>query len=311
MPEEWGRQAQIWSRLLRARRGDVEGVAPPDRNDEYLFYQALVGSWPVELLDGVGDEAARAAFVARLQGTMVKSVREAKVHTTWAAPNAAYEDAVRSFVADALDPARAAVVEAMLPFVSKVAELGVHNSLVQTTLKLTVPGVPDIYQGAELWDLAMVDPDNRRPVDYAVRTRLLDEVRDGLAQNPRDAFAAYLKTWRDGRVKLAAVATLLAFRAAHPELFAQGGYEPWEGEGPQADQVCAFVRRAEEKAIAVAALRFPARLRAQPPGGETVLHLPQGRWRDLFTAAVFEGGNALRAGDLFATLPVAALALIA
>src|SRR6185312_4549534 len=108
MPEEWGRQAQIWSRLLRARRGDVEGVAPPDRNDEYLFYQALVGSWPVELLDGVGDEAARAAFVARLQGTMVKSVREAKVHTTWAAPNAAYEDAVRSFVADALDPARAA-----------------------------------------------------------------------------------------------------------------------------------------------------------------------------------------------------------
>ena len=184
MPDEWSRQIQTWSRLLRARRGDVEGTAPPDRNDEYLFYQLLVGTWPVELLDDVSDGAPIAAYAERLKATMVKSMREAKVHSTWAAPDAAYEDAMLTFVEEALDLSRsAAFLDSLLPFVRTVARFGAHNSLIQTVLKLTCPGVPDIYQGSELWDLSMVDPDNRRPVDYGLRERALDDVLKALASD--------------------------------------------------------------------------------------------------------------------------------
>ena len=172
MPDEWARQVQAWSRILRARRGDVEGTAPPDRNDEYLFYQLLLGAWPADLT-GIEDpdpEKLR-AFAERLEGAMVKSIREAKLRSTWASPNTAYEEAVLSFVRDALDVSRPNAFLSALSCRSRNAwrELGVRNSLVQTALKLTLPGMPDIYQGAELWDLSLVDPDNRRPVDYGKR----------------------------------------------------------------------------------------------------------------------------------------------
>ncbi len=248
MPQEWARQVQAWSRLLRARHGDVEGTAPPDRNDEYLFYQLLVGTWPVELLTEVSDGPAMAAFVERLKATMIKSMREAKVNSNWAAPDEAAEGAMISFVEDALDLSPStAFFDSALPFVRQVARLGAHNSLVQTVLKLTSPGVPDIYQGSELWDLSMVDPDNRRPVDYRLRQTMLEAVLAALDSDRAGAIRQFAETWQDGRLKLATIATLLRHRQAHGAVFAEGAYEAVTAEGPEADQICAFLRQTRRR----------------------------------------------------------------
>jgi (1->4)-alpha-D-glucan 1-alpha-D-glucosylmutase len=318
LPDEWARQVQTCSRILRARRGDVEGTAPPDRNDEYLFYQLLLGAWPAELT-GVAEpdpEAVR-AFAQRMEGAMVKSLREAKQHSTWAAPNLAYEGAVLGFVRDALDVSGPnAFLGAFLPFQERVAWLGLRNSLVQTALKLTLPGMPDIYQGAELWDLSLVDPDNRRSVDYGLRRRLLEEVAAALGRNRRAGMLGMLEDWRDGRLKLAVTATLLGHRRECPGLFAEGGYEPLTASGPRAEHVCAFARCHGGDALLVVAARFPARLEADPGWGETALPWPQSaqagatRWRELLTGQTVErrGGQTLRAEAVLRDLPVAVLA---
>ena len=180
MPDEWARQAAAWSRVLRAARGDAEGAGLPDRNDEYAFYQLLLGSWPAELIGA--DERAPdilATYAERLVQVMRKSLREAKLRTTWAIPDEEYERGMLAFVEAALDPSRLnAFLPLFRPFAQRVARLGVGNSLVQTVLKLTLPGIPDFYQGSELWDLNLVDPDNRRPVDYALREKALAEVTE-------------------------------------------------------------------------------------------------------------------------------------
>jgi len=149
IPEQWARQVQAWSRILRARRGDVEGTAPPDRNDEYLFYQLLLGAWPAELtgVDSLDPKKLR-SFTERTEGVMVKSMREAQLPSTWASPDMAYEEAMLGFVRDALEISRPnAFLNAFLPFQQRIARLGSRNSVVQTTLKLTLPGVADVYQG--------------------------------------------------------------------------------------------------------------------------------------------------------------------
>ncbi|MBV8507303.1 MAG: malto-oligosyltrehalose synthase, partial [Alphaproteobacteria bacterium] len=295
MPEEWARQVQAWSRILRARRGDVEGTAPPDRNDEYLFYQLLLGAWPADLtgVENPGPEELR--FLAeRVEGAMVKSMREAKVRSAWASPNTAYEEAMLGFVRDALDVSRPnAFLSAFLPFQERIARLGVRNSLVQTVLKLTLPGMPDIYQGAELWDLSLVDPDNRRPIDYGTRSELLEEVAALLEKNRHTAILDMLEDWRDGRVKLAVIASLLAYRRRHPNLFAEGGYEPLIATGSRADQICAFARCDEDDVLVVAAARFPLRCEAESDWTETALPWPQQassetHWRNLFDGRVLE-----------------------
>jgi (1->4)-alpha-D-glucan 1-alpha-D-glucosylmutase len=285
MPEEWARQVRGWSRILRARRGDVEGTAPPDRSDEYLFWQLLLGAWPPEMTGTPPDPAAIAALSDRLQGAMRKSMREAKLHSSWAAPDEAYEQAMLGFVRDALDTSgSAAFFESFLPFQARVAELGVENSLVQAALKLTLPGMPDIYQGAELWDFSLVDPDNRRPVDFAARAGLLAQVEAALARDRGAAIRGLRAQWQDGRIKLAVIATLLAHRRAHPALHAEGGYTPLAVEGPESDRMLAFLRRHAEDALLVVARRFPARAPAAAP-----LHLSlpdatlHGTWRDLLT----------------------------
>jgi (1->4)-alpha-D-glucan 1-alpha-D-glucosylmutase len=316
MPEEWERQVSAWSRLLRARRGDVEGTAPPDRNDEYLFYQLLLGAWPAELTGAgmPGPEALR-AFAGRMDGAVLKSMREAKRHTTWASPNTAYEEGMLGFARDALDPARsAAFLDAFLPFQERVARLGFRNSLLQTALKLTLPGMPDVYQGTELWDLSLVDPDNRRPVDYGRRTVLLEEVSAALARDRAGTTAAMLEEWHDGRLKLALTATLLTHRREHPALYAGGTYEPVAASGPKADHLCAFARSRGEDALLVVAARFPARLEAEPGWADTRLAWPQAaaaatHWRDLLSGRVVErSGESVPAGALVGEQPVAVLA---
>jgi (1->4)-alpha-D-glucan 1-alpha-D-glucosylmutase len=255
LPEEWAKQVQAWSKILRARRGDIGTSAPPDRNDEYLFYQLLVGTWPAELT-GVGidlEPEALSAYAERVKGAMTKSMREAKVHSTWAAPDTAYESAVLSFVEGALNASESrAFLSAFLPFQERVARLGVQNSLVQTTLKLTAPGVPDIYQGAELWDLSLVDPDNRRPVNYCQRIRLLD------ALGGAGAIHRLMENWRDGGIKLLVISKLLELRMAEADLFAAGEYEPLVADGPRTDRLVGFLRRLENRYVVVLAARFPA-----------------------------------------------------
>ncbi|MGH7109330.1 MAG: malto-oligosyltrehalose synthase, partial [Stellaceae bacterium] len=312
MPEEWARQVQTWSRLLRARRGDVEGTAPPEHNDEYLFYQLLIGTCPVELLGEAPDSAALGACAERLTGAMIKSLREAKLRSSWAMPDAPYEDAVSSFVADALDPSRAGnFLASFLPFAARVARLGARNTLAQTVLKLTVPGVPDLYQGTELWDLSLVDPDNRRPVDYDRRARLLAAVQAELAADRPGAMRQCAELWRDARGKLAVVATILGYRRDHAALFEKGGYEPLEAEGPNADQVCAFLRNHAETVMVCVVARFPARLEADGIDPGTVVPLPEAlhqvRWHDILCGIGHGPAPALRVPELCAILPAAVL----
>jgi (1->4)-alpha-D-glucan 1-alpha-D-glucosylmutase len=207
LPEDWSRQVRSWSDILRGQRESTEDTAFPDRNDEYMFYQLLVGSWPVELLgDAAPNPGTIATYAERIKGALTKSMREAKVHSTWAAPNKDYENAMLGFAENALDTAKgSAFLTSFLPFAQRIARLAATNTLAQTVLKLTVPGVPDIYQGTELWDLSLVDPDNRRPVDYNLRFRLLDKIAANLADDPGEAIPRFFHNWQDGRFKFAAV----------------------------------------------------------------------------------------------------------
>ena len=306
MPEEWARLTQTWSRILRARRGDVEGTAPPDRNDEYLFYQLLIGTWPAELT-GVGTPGADDlnAYAERLKAAMVKSVREAKVNSTWALPNLPYEEAMQGFVDSALDPNSSnAFMASFLPFQQRVAELGVHNSLVQLVLKLTLPGVPDIYQGAELWDLSLVDPDNRRPIDYTVRAALLRGIR-----NDDHTMRQGLAHWQNGAIKLAVVAAILKFRESHPPVFDEGGYAECVVEGAAKDRICAFTRSSGDCAMLVVARRFPGRASPDKPDEATTLLSDEtgADWYDLLTGRQVSAGSELAVSDVLTALPVAVL----
>ena len=315
IPEEWERQVQAWSRIIRARRGDIESTAPPDHNDEYLLYQLLVGAWPVEFIDvDALDADALAAFAKRVEGALIKSVREAKVHSTWAAPNEAYEEPLKSFLRDCLDATRSnTFLDSFRAFAAWIARLGMLNSLAQTLLKLTVPGVPDLYQGTELWDLSLVDPDNRRPIDYDVRRALMTELANP-TQAP-GAIPALLERWKDGRVKLALISRTLALRQAHPDLFAEGGYEALEVGGARENHLCAFARRCGGKSVVVAVPRLVAALDARPGWDDTVVRLPPAaapRWRNVLSGAVVDAADsdgvaALGAAHMFAQFPFALL----
>jgi (1->4)-alpha-D-glucan 1-alpha-D-glucosylmutase len=319
LPQEWRRQVAAWTRLNVAKKTAGEGAPMPSRNDEYLLYQTLVGAWPA---DGplAGDDLI--AFRDRIAAYMEKATREAKVNTSWVNPNAAYDEAVRGFVAGILDPRRSKrFLDALATFARRVAFFGRFNSLTQTLVKLTAPGVPDIYQGCELWDLSLVDPDNRRPVDYGLRRRLLDE----LGQGEPDAGLAgeLLERAADGRIKLHITQRALRLRRERPELFAAGDYLPLEAAGERAAHVIAYARRHAAAEVLVAAPRLSAVLSGgveRPPIGElwgdtwlaTPHAAPGARYRDLLSGAALsvagrDGAAGLALGELLALLPVALL----
>jgi (1->4)-alpha-D-glucan 1-alpha-D-glucosylmutase len=263
IPEEWASQVGAWSRILRARSGDIEATAPPDRNEEYLFFQMLVGSWPMELCCGLEglDAALLKSYGDRLKGAICKSLREAKIHSGWVMPKADYEDAVLAFVDRVLETGSDAFFATFLPFVERVARLGVDNSLVQTVLKLTSPGVPDLYQGSEFWDLSMVDPDNRRPVDYEIRLGILEG----------EPVARQLIDWRNPAAKLKVIQQILALRTTYSQLFSRGTYEPLTVTGSRADRVCAFARHHEDQYMIVLAALFPTRREHDPKWDDTAV----------------------------------------
>ncbi len=306
MPEEWARQVQGWSRLVRARRGEIERNAPPDRNDEYLLYQLLIGSWPVELLENP-DAAGLEAYGERIRATLEKSMRESKFHSDWSSPDTTYEEAMQSFAHASLDANRAGFLASFLPFAHRVARLGVQNSLIQAVLKLTVPGMPDIYQGCEMWDLSLVDPDNRRPVDYDIRARALEALQPALERDPGPVLRDLLTNWSDGRIKLAVVTMLLQLRGRHPTLFAEGGYEPLSITGEKAAQALGFVRSNGEAQIIVLVALYPGLREADPDWKGSVATLPDGAWRDLFSGQEIGGGEDVKLARLFDLLPAAVL----
>jgi (1->4)-alpha-D-glucan 1-alpha-D-glucosylmutase len=254
----------------------------PTPNDEYFIYQTLLGIWP--LCEPDNDEMAR--LNVRMKEYLFKAVREAKVHTSWINPNTAYEDAVVAF-ADALlnAPAESAFLTDFLPFQRRIARLGLFNSLSQTLIKLTVPGVPDIYQGCECWDFSLVDPDNRRPVDFGHRRTLLAALQTLAAQTSQQRSAgvrALCNTLEDGRTKLLVVSTALALRERWPDVFQQGSYVPLAVKGEHAAHLCAYARIAGERTVITVAPRFFAQLLGEtdrlPLGvqvwGNTTVDLP-------------------------------------
>jgi (1->4)-alpha-D-glucan 1-alpha-D-glucosylmutase len=238
---------------------------------------------------------------------MIKAVREAKRHTTWAAPDERYENAVLALVDSALAPGNDFLAR-FAPFASRVARLGVRNSLVQLALKLTAPGVPDVYQGAELWDFSLVDPDNRRAVDFAERSRMLDRIDEELTRERVRALERRLAAWQDGSIKLAVTRILLALRAREAPLFMHGNYAPCAATGPRAQEIVAFVREHERRLVVTAVQRFPVRGERSRDWAGT--RLPVGRRVravDVLTGRSIEG-ESLDPAELFATLPIAVLA---
>jgi (1->4)-alpha-D-glucan 1-alpha-D-glucosylmutase len=265
MPEAWRRHVGRWARNNARNRDRVDGEPAPDRNDEYLFYQALVGAWPTEPA-GSRHESAPTDLVDRLRQYMLKAAKEAKVHTSWINPNEAYDRAVAMFVENTLSGPRAARFLAdFLPFQHRVAQLGMINSLAQVVLKIVSPGVPDFFQGTELWDLSLVDPDNRRPVDHAHRARLLEGLEPLLSEHAAAAeqaraLAEMVEHWYDGRIKLFVMAAGLRLRRRLRDVFQRGDYLPLEIRGECAENVIAFARRHKNQGVIAVVPRFVNRL---------------------------------------------------
>jgi len=312
VPEEWGARVAGWSKILRARRGDVEATAPPSRNDEYLFFQNLIATWPAELTGSSSlQQSAVDSYAKRLVQATVKCLREARVHTNWVSPNETYESAVTEFIVDTLNLERSeAFLASFLPFQERIAVLGVHNSLVQTVLKLTSPGVADFYQGCELWDLSLLDPDNRRPVDYPLRRRILDRIKGQSQTRKCEVIRDMWRNWQDGSIKLFVISTLLEFRKAHSELFQKGVYQPLSTDGNEGDQICAFSRK-EGSAELLVLVSKDARLNAasfRDTKASVNEQAGTAGWSELFTGRLIqpEQGN-LPLDELFSELPVAVL----
>jgi (1->4)-alpha-D-glucan 1-alpha-D-glucosylmutase len=320
VPEEWNRALHRWREMNRAKKSGVDGAPAPDANEEYLLYQTLVGTWPTAPL----DDEARAEYAGRLQEYTRKALKEAKLHTSWISPDEEYERAVSEFIAALLDPAASEdFLRDFEEFQRLTARAGVLNSLAQTLLKTCAPGVPDFYQGTELWAFTLVDPDNRRPVDYEVRRRVLEELK-GAGEGDVSEFAgALLEQHEDGRVKMYVTARALGLRRERAGLFAGGAYVPLAAEGRRAGNVVAFARALDGEAVVAVAGRFFTRLGVGREGhlrlgreawGDTTLRLEGvegGRYRDVLTGRVFDAGGgeaaALDVGALLSPLPVALL----
>ncbi|RDD63803.1 malto-oligosyltrehalose synthase [Ferruginivarius sediminum] len=262
LAEAWEEEVVRWAHQNAGHTATLPDGPAPSPLDSYLLYQTLVGAWPTALLDCDLASATQelATFAERIQAYMVKAVREAKLRSSWLSPNAAYEAAVSDFVARLLDPAESlGFLTELQEFSRRVGWLGALNSLGQTVLKLTSPGMPDIYQGAELWDFALVDPDNRRPVDFDRRAAFLSELR-GDGTPDLDTVAELLAAWPDGRIKMHVLQRLLHLRRDWPALFGDSGYEPLDAAGPEAGRVIVFRRGIADRQLIVVVGRLLAPL---------------------------------------------------
>lgn len=322
IPHEWRAILGRWSRMNKKKKPLVEGQPTPDRNEEYLLYQTLLGTWPFTAMEA----DAYTVFKQRIQAYMRKATKEAKVNTSWLNPNQAYDDAVEEFVSTVI--AGALFFDDFQTLWDKVAQFGIYNSLAQTLLKLTVPGVPDLYQGTELWDFSLVDPDNRRPVDYDRRRQMLSALQERIRTAEQDLVGLareLLDSREDGRIKLYTIYRTLNYRREQADLFYTGAYFPLEGIGRCAKHICAFARQHHQRVVLVAVPRLLTRLMPDPHVLPIGPQIWEGSWltvppsdaghgyRNLFTGetvgAVNQEGRMMLALDkVFADFPVALLA---
>jgi (1->4)-alpha-D-glucan 1-alpha-D-glucosylmutase len=274
MPQRWATTVRSWSQKNDHHRTQFK----PDRNLEYFYYQTLVGAWPID--------------VRRMRSYLLKAAREAKQHTSWTTPNDDYEAALKKFVEGTMEDNQ--FLTSVEAFSKELQQWGRVNSLAQTLLKLTVPGVPDIYQGSDLWDLRLVDPDNRTAVDFSVRREMLGQLNDLKAEN-------VLERWDEGVPKLWTIHRALSVRKAHPEIFDSGSYEPLMATGPMAQHAMGFVRGG---AIVTIVPRLVLTLADN--WNDTSLEIPAGKWQNALTGETVSGGCRDLA-ELLKQFPVALL----
>jgi (1->4)-alpha-D-glucan 1-alpha-D-glucosylmutase len=276
MPDEWQRHLSHWRRMNRHWRRMSDGEQAPSVNAEYLFYQTLVGIWPLE----TPAPETMEALVDRIEHYMLKAVREAKSHTSWINPNSPYEEALTHYIRGVLTRPSKLFMDDFLPFQKMIARYGLYNSLSQTLLKLTSPGVPDIYQGTETWNFSLVDPDNRRPVDYTHQNELLNRIQHAMYCDNPDTLQELLEDMTedifDGRIKQYLIAKVLQFRNRSRLLFQKGNYLPLEVSGTHSDHIIAFARQWEDSVAITVAPRLLYELSPRKTG------LPVGKriWKD-------------------------------
>jgi (1->4)-alpha-D-glucan 1-alpha-D-glucosylmutase len=332
IPDEWEQRLKKWGELNASSKTMVEGESAPDPNDEYLFYQTLLGVWPGRGENDISAET-KANLRDRVAAYMDKAIKEAKVHTSWINPNKDYDEAVRDFVFNILGRDKEdEFLNDFLAFQKRIAYFGEFNSISQLLLKLTCPGVPDIYQGSELWDFRLVDPDNREPVDFESRSLLLEDLKkriqseetSGKESSLKELALELLKTSRDSRLKLFVIYRTLGLRRDRPDLFSEGVYMPLEAKGVKEEHCVGFTREFGTRKAVVAVPRLVAGLTnrvARAPMGDEVwqntwLQLPNSKpgdcYRNVFTneiltVAKYEDLTGLSLAVVFGHFPVALL----
>jgi (1->4)-alpha-D-glucan 1-alpha-D-glucosylmutase len=307
IPGQWKERLERWSKLNSKYKTQVDGQQVPDRNEEVLLYQTLLGIWPT---DGKEDHS----LIERLQAYTVKATREAMVHTRWTLPNTAHEDALKKFVASILKAGSGdAFLRDFTPFQRTIAHSGMINGLTQALVKIISPGIPDFYQGSELWDLRLVDPDNRQPVDFAKRVSML-----AAFQRPSESIGSYASDLaghsEDGGIKLYTIWKALTLRRERPELFSKGAFVELKATGPSAEHVLAILRHIKREWVLLVAPRWLSRAGDEIRWRETAVPLPDSApssWENIFTGAKTTTGDerakSLRVDQLLKHFPLALL----
>jgi len=293
IPTEWRQRLRLWSRLNKKAKHGLEEKVVPSANEEYFIYQTLLGVWPLTPL----QDETHPIFLERIKTYMVKALKEAKENSSWLNPDETYESAVLSFLDQILErsPSNKFLAD-FLDFEQKIARFGIYNSLAQVLLKITAPGIPDFYQGTELWDFTLVDPDNRRPIHYPTHQSLLANLHASMTGEDRVTFLhQWLQSPADGMIKLFLTTITLKYRNANPHLFSHGRYQSLEATGEQAFHICGYLRSNEQQHCLVVLPRFLTGLKFAPSSfpigesvwGQTWLEIPSElkykTWRDVLT----------------------------
>jgi (1->4)-alpha-D-glucan 1-alpha-D-glucosylmutase len=298
MPELWSDKIHLWRQFNLRFKSNCHGLQAPDANDEYLLYQTLIGATPF-------DPDPTGGFKERIKRYMTKAVREAKEHSSWIEPDQQYENACGDFIDHILNPSISNEFWSdFLPFQKRIAAYGIFNSLSQVLLKMTSPGVPDFYQGSELWDLNLVDPDNHRPVDFEKRRKFLDEIRSRGQNSHTELIDELLRARQDGRIKLFLIFKVLNARRQNADLFAKGDYQPLKAQGKYGNHVVVFLRRYRDQTAITFVPRFLTSLISthELPLGtdvwqDTEISWPaslEGRWQDAITGEFIQTVGSVR-----------------
>ena len=310
IPEEWEQKVNQWKEINQAKKIKRGKRFIPSQNDEYFFYQTLIGSFPFE-------QSEYDSFVNRVKDYLIKAVREAKVYTAWLRPDTGYEEGFLQFVDEVLAASDSnQFLSEFLPFKGKIASYGIFNSLSQVLLKYTAPGVPDLYQGTELWELSMVDPDNRRPVDYPKRTKLLEEIKQNIGSNILHLMYELLAAPEDGRVKLFLTYQVLQTRLAYASVFQKGDYQPLKAKGKYGNHIVTFGRSYGDQTMIAIAPRFltsiinPGELPLGEVWQDTQIEIPShlpSSWKNAVTSQTVKTDGSLSMKEALQHFPVALL----